>query len=327
MKKQLFTLSILTLLGLVACGGSKDPTKTPTPSVSPTPSEEVKELSIASPKGAPALALIDRLFNSKTEINTPDNVQTWLTTGTYDAVIAPTNAGAALIKAGKSPYLLAANITFGNFFLASTGNDDNANLDKDDYIVVFQKNGIPHKLFEFVYGSDYTNLHFVNDNTDSVRTLVSGVDSTNDNAEVDYVLIAQPGLFGAKAQNEKVAEYSNLQTLYKEKTGGKEITQASLFIKNTVNKSSYTKFMNEIKTNVESILENPVETLDRYLGNEVEEKVTAKLGAKLPVLKNVMKSNGLGLGFKSAYENKANIDEFLVNLGLDTATNEEIYLK
>lgn len=301
------TLPLLTLLLIPACGSSS-------------------KMTVAAPQGAPAVSLYDRLFDKETEINTADNVQGWLTSGTYDAVIAPTNAGANLIKAGKAPYLLAATVTFGNFFIAATGNDDNGVMDKTDYVVGFQKDGIPDKLFQYVYGTDY-NVNYVADNAAAVRALVSGKNEADNNANVDYVLIAQPGMFGALKQNEKASKYADLQTLYKEKTGDKIITQASIFVKKDLSSSKVNSFLDEIETSVTALLNNQ-SVLDEKLGNVDSTMLASKLGVQqLAVLKAVLKDNSLGIGFKKAYSIKASIDEFLVNLNLGTETSEEIYFK
>ena len=309
MKKKII-LTLLPLIALVGCNKGE--------------TEREIKLTVAAPTGAPAVALYTRLFSEKTEINLASNVQTWLSTGAYDVVIAPTNAGAALIKKG-APYKLAATLTFGNFYIASTGHDTDGVMDKDDYVVAFQQNGIPDKLFQYVYGNDY-NVHYVSDNTDSVRALTSGKNESDNNADVDYVLVAQPGLHNVMKNKQNVTIYQSLQEEYHKKSNG-ELTQASVFINNNVEKAHADEFLKYLKEDVNNLLNKPEKMVDKYLSSYSDLQVSAKLGVNQTLLKEVLPDNLLGLGYKEAYSNKSNIDSFLVNLGLGNETSEEIYYK
>ena len=310
MKKKII-LTILPLIALVGCNKGEV-------------EREIK-LTVAAPIGAPAVALYSRLFSDKTEINEASNVQTWLSTGTYDVVIAPTNAGVTFISKKNAPYKLAATLTFGNFYVASTGHDTDGTMDKDDYVVVFQQNNIPDKLFQYVYGTDY-NVHYVSDNTASVRALMSGKNEADNNADVDYVLVAQPGLHNVMKQKQNVSVYQNLQEEYQKKSNG-ELTQASVFINNNVSKEDADEFLKGLKQDVNNLLAKPEKMVDKYLKDYSELQVSAKLGVNQTVLKEVLPDNLLGLGYKEAYSNKTSIDAFLVNLGLGNETSEEIYYK
>ena len=310
MKKKLI-LSLLPLMVLMGCNKGET-------------TRDIK-LTVAAPIGAPAVALYTRLFSEKTEVNTASNVQTWLSSGTYDVVIAPTNAGATFISKKNAPYKLAATLTFGNFFIGATGNDKDKVMDKDDYVVVFQQNSIPDKLFQYIYGTDY-NVHYVADNTASVRALMSGKNEADNNADVDYVLIAEPGLHNVMKQKQNVSVYADLQEDYKAKAHG-DLTQASVFINNNVSKKDADVFLKELKEDVNNLLNKPEKMIDKYLGSYSDLQVSAKLNVDQALLKEVLPDNLLGLGYKEAYSNKSAIDAFLVNLELGNETSEEIYYK
>ncbi len=176
------------------------------------------DLSVASPSGAPAISLYNFLSDQNLEVSNAQTVISYFSVGMKDAVILPTDVGVKMIQKTNypTPYKLAASVTFGNFFLASTGNDLNNQLDKDDYVVVFQQNAVPDLLFKYVYGNDFTNVHYVADVNAAARCLISGKNEAEGNALVSYVLMAQPALTNALNLNSKASIHSNLQSLYTE---------------------------------------------------------------------------------------------------------------
>ncbi|MBP5694669.1 MAG: hypothetical protein J6X03_04420 [Bacilli bacterium] len=109
--KNIFLMGTLICLinGLVSCNDN-DATK----------SFEVK---IASPSKAPAIALYSHLTEENVEINSAaNNVVGYLTNNSdKDMVIVPTNAGINAIVKQNANFKIAATVTFGNFFLISTG--------------------------------------------------------------------------------------------------------------------------------------------------------------------------------------------------------------
>ena len=118
-------------------------------------------LKIISPTGAPTLAFYNHSNNVNYETNsTPSNIVSMMSSSSdYDIVVIDTVSGIKAIEKG-APYKLAANITFGNFFIASTGNDENKVMDKDDTVIVFGQNKTPDLLFNYIYGNDY-NVEYV----------------------------------------------------------------------------------------------------------------------------------------------------------------------
>lgn len=317
MKKSKLLFMVATSSLLASCFGSNSYTYKKTAPL---------EISVAAPKGAPAAALHQHLFEPGVEINAPTNVQAWFLTGALGAIIAPTNAGVKLIKGKNVPYKLAATVTFGNFFLVATGNDDNNQLDADDAIFVpMAQNDIPGSLFRYAYSSyQFTNIAYGGDNSNAVTNLVTGYNALEaGNPKLDYVVVAQPGLSTALASNQKAKIVGSVQEKYKEVSQGKEITQASIFINNSLAKDKADAFLAQIEKETKELQAHPEIVKDVFAELE-DTQVAAKLGTNKATFEQVIKDNSLGLGFKKAKENKTSIDNFLITIG-DSATSEEIY--
>ena len=315
MKKNLLMMGLIPMLSLTGCGGTS-------------------KFLVASPSGAPAIALYNHLADEKNyEIGKAENIASCFASRKYQAIIAPTNVGVASINAGAK-YLLAANITFGNFYLASTGLDDDGVFNKGDKVLAFQKNGVAGKLFSSVYKDNFneSDATFLADLA-TVKTKLLGhwnketsswQEFMQEPMDYDYVLLAQPVMQVLKTQISALSVYANVQDDYKTTHENNEITQASVFIKKGTNKDKANEFLLDIQNSIEGLLENP-ELLSEATSGLEAEIVTGKLGGPVQVLKALIQNgNQLGLGYKDARENKENIDKFLETLG-ESATNEEIY--
>lgn len=279
-------------------------------------------LSIITPTGAPALAFYNMAKDQGFETNSDATaIIPMMKQGLKDIVVLPTNAGVNAIIKQQVDYKIAATITFGNLFVASTGHDDDGVMDKDDYIVLFQQGSVPDLIFHSVYGTDLDEgVHYVGNVQFASQCLMSGKDVTSNNEDVDYVLIAEPAFTTVKSKKENVSEYKNLQTAYKDKYGT-EIYQASVFVKNGVDASS---FLSSLEEDVKNALANPDLIKEKTEGIEKPEVL---LGVAPEIAVNVTKnSNRMGLGFKLAKDNKEGIDKFLSIFGIN-ATSEEIYYK
>ena len=282
------------------------------------------DLQVASPAGSPAIALYKYLGDSDhLEVNTDaNNVVAYFsstkTSERKDVILAPTNAGIAAINSGAN-YKIAATVTFGNFFLISTGSDEDKTLNKGDKVMAFQEKGVAGKLFNYLYGDKELDVEFKTTAAD-----VKNVVLTDKDFNADYILLAQPVVNAVVSAKEGYSVFANLQQDYKEKTGGKEITQASIFVRNDTDTQLLNDFLKNIKSDVESLLKKPEVFLDAVSGMD-DTVVTAKVTAKKEAVVNLIKNgNALGLGFKYALESKASVDAFIGTLGLQE-TNEEIY--
>lgn len=317
MKKLLVILTILLMIS--GCNNS-----------SVTPTKSVEDLSIVTPKGAPVLAFYDQIDNENyTRVNADAISALWTGEGSPDVLVVDLTSGIKAIENGVA-YKLAAVITFGNFYLASTGNDENETMDADDKIVLFgNENMLPSKLWHYLYGNDYdNNLIYVSDAQQASAALVSGKDlEAND---VDYVFLAQPALFAALKKNEKASLYKDIQEEYKNKSGN-DMIQAAVFVKNDLDKITIDSFLSNLENSIKAAIDNPEmvkEKLAVYQGDEA----TAQYGFNPDVVVNVFKQknsagiNAMGLGFKKAIDIKKDIDTFVKLFG-NNDTDEEIYFK
>ena len=339
-------ISLLSLATLVGCNETKEPSSQESKESEVSSSVDTSSyvepdfssLKIAAPKGAPAIALYDMHDKSNVEINSPDNVLAYLDAASdKDIVIAPTNALKSKIMAGNAPYKISAILTFGNFYIASTGNDDNDTFDKDDYIVLFQQNGLPDKLFKYTYGTDYSNLHYVSEANDANKCLMDGINATDNNNSVDYVLVPQPaltaGLTKAKQNRpekaDKIKQVKDVQEDYKTKSNNSVITQAALFVKPTTDQSKINlinQFLLHVDTTVKGVLKDTT-ALETKLAGLTDAQIAAKFGApNINILKSTIKTNSIGLGYEIATDFKVNVDAFLKNLGfINEDTSENLY--
>ena len=305
-------LALLTLAALALCGCNKTPIDT-------------SGLKIVCPTGAPAYAFYNHAQNNNFETNgTPSNIVAMMSSASdKDVVVIDTVSGIKAINNG-APFKLSSTITFGNFFIAATGNDDNGVMDDGDVIVLFGEHQTPDLLFTYLFGDTLdTNKQFVGNVQDAAKVLISGKNLvTGDNA--DYVFVAQPVLFNALQKNPNASTYLNVQDAYKEKSGGKSLLQASVFIRNEVDQKVSKQFLEDLKEDIEKEIETP-DVVSEALKDLSAEEIASIYGVPAETAVAVLKDgNGLGLGFKNAKDNKENIDSFISLFGLDK-TNEEIY--
>ena len=322
MKKTLLPL-IIASMTVVACQGKSNNNSSSTDnsnSSEPASASSAKSeydrssLSIVTPTGAPALAFYNYAGKSNFETNSnPSNVTAYMAAGSKDVVILPTNAGVKSIIDNKSEYKIAATITFGNFYVASLNNDDNGEMDPNDKIVLFQRNNVPDKIFHYVYGDQFdSNIYYANAVDAALNALVTGQFSDPDsgnNIVPNYVMIAEPALTNALSKNASATVYADLQAKYKEKSGNKELFQASVFIKNSVDAALATLFLDSLKNDIEEAIADPSKL---SAGMNKESAANEVFGVAPTMVENVLrKNNGMGLGFKSAKENKEAIETFL----------------
>ena len=200
-------------------------------------------------------------------------------------------------------------------------------MDGDDYVVLIQQNNVPDKLFQYCYGDlGLTNTHYLAQASNVKNVVATGKNPEDENADVDYVLVAEPAFAAGKAQNANATQYASLQEVYKTKSGGKEITQASVFIKNSVSKEDGDAFLAQLEKDINEFVANP-SVIDSYVAGFDDVQFAAKFGVgKAQLLKNLTTNgNRMGVGFKNAKANKANIDQFLKLWPAIGETSEEIY--
>lgn len=319
MKKLLtILLTLLMLISLAACSLKSQEEETVE-----EVSLDLSTLKIVTPVGAPSVAFYNYSDNANFETNgTPANIIAMMADENGpDVVVIDTVGGLNAIAKGAD-YKLDAILTFGNFFIASTGNDENDTMDVDDKIVLFGQNQTPDFVFHYIYGDEYNDsITWVNAAGDAAACLQTGKDQ--EGGAVDYVFLAQPALFASLKKNENAKVYANIQELYSAKSG-MEMIQAGLFVRNTLNDATVNAFNESLKADIEAALADASVVATGF--NKIsDEEVSAKYGVAAAPIQAVIKNNNqLGLGFKKASEIKDSIDAFLTVMNKDT-TNEEVY--
>lgn len=286
-------------------------------------------LSIACPSGVPSLALYNtEYFNTA---DAPSILPELKGKNGSDIIIIDTINGVKALNSGSN-YKLAATITFGNFYIASTGHDSNGIMEDGDYIVLFSSGAAPDLLFHYLFGNKYeTNIHYVNAVADAATCLIKGINITDDNMSidepyVDYVMIAEPALSASLSQNENASIYLNIQDEYYKKTNGKTMIQASVFVSNKLNHDEASQFLEKLENDIKNLISNP-SLFEEYNDSYSPEQIREIYGIpNTKIVSKVLKNNTIGLGYKKAYDIKQEIDEYLAifNIG---ESNEEIYFK
>ena len=326
MKKILLPL-IIASMALVACQSNSQESKGDVTSEAPVAFDRTS-LSIVAPTGAPALAFYSYADLSNFETNsTPTNIVAMMGAGQKDVVVLPTNAGMqTILKQSEPTYKIAATITFGNFYPVSMGNDADNEMGADDTILLFQKNNVPDKIFHYIYGDAFdANIHYVSAVNDAVTACISGtfVDAdTGTNMTPNYVLLAEPALTNVLSKKETITVYANIQEKYKEKSGNKEMFQASVFVKASLEEGKVTSFLSSLREDIEGAIADPTKL---SAGMNKASNAQELFGVAPAMAENVLKkNNGMGLGFKNAKENKAAIENFLTLFGID-GSDEALY--
>ena len=311
-------ITLLCLMPILLAGCGKDPAPA-------TGIGAYKKWSYYVPVQAPAVAMAQfATFDKFETTNDPTSIAPAMAAGQYEVVVAPTNVGVNAMKSANAPYKLLATITFGNFYIASTGNDDNELMGPDDYIVSFQPAGIPNKVLHYCYGTGLDSaIHYVSNNLVAQTCLETGKNSGDGNADVDYVLIAEPSLTIAKSNNSNVEIYQDLQNKYYTKSDGSIITQASVFVKNTLkSKDVKEEFLPILKSSIEGFVGTPSKlkkAMQKVEGTESIFGVTPEVAEEA-----TRNGNRMGLGIKESKTILEDTNKFLEMIGAPQVTNEDI---
>lgn len=306
MKKMM----LLTLIPMVLCGCKKD---------------KYKDLSFIVPTGAPAVAVSAFADLSGFETTTdPSTIVPLLAKGQYDVAVLPTNVGVKAINEKKVPYKMLCTITFGNLYVASTGKDSNGEMGADDYIVSFQQGAVPDKIFHYVYGNELDSaMHYVASAADAAKCLKSGKNATDDSKDVDYVLLAEPALTKVLETTPTASVYVNLQEKYSEKSEGLILTQASVFVKDTLDEETVkSAIYKTIESSVNHMIKKPAKIKSNL---EKVSDPTTLFGIEAEyAVKTTEDGNRMGLGCKLASEIKDDVNKFLTIFGVDPIADESI---
>ena len=304
-------LVLLSLIPMVLCGcGRKD---------------KYKDLRFVVPTGAPAIAMSAfadlKGFETVTD---PSTIVPMMAAEQVDVAVLPTNVGVTAINVKKVPYKLLCTITFGNLYVASTGKDDDGVMDADDYIVSFQQGAVPDKIFHYVYGTEFDSaLHYVSGAADAAKCLKTGKNLADESKQVDYVLLAEPALTKVLETTPDASVYADLQALYKTKSEGLILTQASVFVRSALDEKVV---KNAIYKTIEDSVNHLIKKSSNITSNMEKVDDPATIFGVEPeyAVKTMETGNKMGLGCKLASEIKNDINKFLTIFGVSEIADENI---
>ena len=308
MKKLLYLLP-LTLLALGGCNNSAFSYKL--------------DLKVLSPTGAPAIGMyaLASEENYTTTTNPKEGLIPQFQTNNYDVIIAPTNGGLMQIVKQSAAYKIAATITYGNFHIVSMGTDDDNTLNAGDKVVFFQTEDIPGKVFNYLYG-DLDLVTYDAGTAEGTKRIITDRGIV-DGVQYDYVFTAEPVISATSS-----TIFINVAEAFKEKSGGKLLTQASVFVRNDVSKEKADKFLNALEKDINDGLKNPdlIKEGIEKLGSTQEQQ--NKIGVPGAVAKKASVNNGFGLGFNRAINIKADIENFMSLIAPALSNlDEEVFYK
>lgn len=268
---------------------------------------EWENLSILSPKGAPALSLVPLIQENKDSIEFVDGVDILsaeLIKGDKDMIIAPVNLGAALSKKDSNPYRLYGIVTWGNLYLVS----NDTVLSENEPIALFGEQAVPGLVFNAI--KDKLELNFVSTAFNAVTDVQGQLLSKSFNIG----LLAEP-LVTATIAKAKTLEspinlsvYKDLQVLWQEKTGFENYPQAAIYIKADISEDK----LKQVEARLELMMAYNIEVNDKpsILETDITEDLSQTLG--VPVAKVLVQAwERMNVNVVKADENKEAIEAFL----------------
>lgn len=268
---------------------------------------EWENLSILSPKGAPALSLVPLIQENKDSIEFVDGadiLSAELIKGDKDMIIAPVNLGAALSKKDSNPYRLYGIVTWGNLYLVS----NDTVLSENEPIALFGEQAVPGLVFNAI--KDKLELNFVSTAFNAVTDVQGQLLSKSFNIG----LLAEP-LVTATIAKAKTLEspinlsvYKDLQVLWQEKTGFENYPQAAIYIKADISEDK----LKQVEARLELMMAYNIEVNDKpsILETDITEDLSQTLG--VPVAKVLVQAwERMNVNVVKADENKEAIEAFL----------------
>ena len=268
---------------------------------------EWENLSILSPKGAPALSLVPLIQENKDSIEFVDGadiLSAELIKGDKDMIIAPVNLGAALSKKDSNPYRLYGIVTWGNLYLVS----NDTVLSENEPIALFGEQAVPGLVFNAI--KDKLELNFLSTAFNAVTDVQGQLLSKSFNIG----LMAEP-LVTATIAKAKTLEspinlsvYKDLQVLWQEKTGFENYPQAAIYIKADISEDK----LKQVEARLELMMAYNIEVNDKpsILETDVTEDLSQTLG--VPAAKVLVQAwERMNVNVVKADENKEAIEAFL----------------
>jgi len=269
---------------------------------------EWENLTILSPKGAPALSLVPLIQENKDSIEFVDGTDVLsaeLIKGEKDVIIAPVNLGAALSKKDSNPYRLYGIVTWGNLYLVS--NADVA-LVESEPIAIFGEQAVPGLVFNSL--KDQLGQTFVSTAFNAVTDVQGQLLSKSFNIG----LMAEP-LVTATIAKAKTLEsplnltvYKDLQVLWQEKTGFENYPQAAIYIKADISDEK----LKQVEARLELMMAYNIELNNNpsMLETDITEELATTLG--VPASKILTQAwDRMNVNVVKAEDNKEAIEAFL----------------
>lgn len=263
---------------------------------------EWENLTILSPKGAPALSLVPLLDEAKDQIEFVDGtdvISAELIKGEQDMIIAPVNLGAALSKKGENQYRLYAVVTWGNLYLVGPSNTDIS----AENIAIFGEQAVPGLVYKHILNQSYEAFASV---TDVQGQLLAG--------QYKVGLLAEPlvtaTIAKAKGLNPalELSILSDLQQLWSDKTGQDNYPQAAIFVKADLSEDKQAQIdarLEKMKAYNEAINQNPSQ-----LETDVTEERMDQLG--VPAAKILVSAwERMNIDVQAIADVKASVEVFL----------------
>ena len=296
MKKSLFLLVPLFSLSLMSCAQERS--------------------FMLVPSGAPTVPLYGAIIEGNVETTTnTTSIPGQLLTGNYNYIVFDSvNAQAVLNKEGSNAkYSFARMLTGGNFHLLGFGKENHQLPTNDDYIIGFNEQATPGKMFRKIF-TDRTDAF--NENKDGVQAVKTVLETltpeytTASGQKIDWALVADPVCSALKAQFNKKGitgiKDIDLQAKFKETVPGWEkdyICQAALFVNKDYrehNFSAHQEFMSTLNTNIDGLFTNLEGALTKISETfTTEEEITNHFGVGLQPIRLAQgqdsAKNGLGI--------------------------------
>ena len=188
---------------------------------------EAPVMEVASPAGAPGLALATLAVQNPENYTfvAAETISAEFASAQADFIVAPINAGAKLFKMGKSTYQLAAVVSWGNLFFASQKEGFKVEDMNGAKVVLFGENTINASVVRYALeknGIVPAEVEYLGSAANTQALLLSDAEA--------IVVTAEPALTASKMKNDKITAYA-VNDLYKTATGFEGYTQAGLFVK------------------------------------------------------------------------------------------------
>ena len=157
----------------------------------------------------------------------------------------------------------------------------------------------------------------------AAKCLKTGKNLADESKEVDYVLLAEPALTNVLKTTPTASLYEDLQSKYKEKSGGLILPQASVFVKTSLDQEIVMEGIYEvINLTVNQMIED-TSYMTTFM-NKVDDPEVI-FGVKPEIAAEVTENgNKMGLGVKLASSIKDDINNFLKIFGVNELTDENI---